>query len=75
MSNTKLDLHGIKHAEVTHIVDSFLYEHMQRGTSGVTIITGYSSQMKTIVANICHEYGFTITETWGNGGSIEISMR
>jgi hypothetical protein len=31
--------------------------------------------MKSLVKDICKEYGLSATESWGNGGSLDIEMR
>ena len=42
----KLDLHGIRHIEVSNKVDSFLWEAIQRNAPSVEIVTGNSKRMK-----------------------------
>lgn len=55
----KLDLHGVKHNEVSRKLDIFLGEHLTKGSNEVTIITGHSDQMKKIVDNVLVDYGLT----------------
>jgi len=71
----KLDLHGTRHEEVGRKLESFLYEHIQRGTSEVIIVTGNSSEMKTLVSEIATEYNMRVTEPWGNFGTLIIKMK
>ena len=51
-----LDLHGCKHAEVSKLVDQFLWENMNKKTTEVEIITGISDQMKLIVIETLKDY-------------------
>jgi len=55
----KLDLHGVKHIDVPRKIDSFLGEHLKKGTNEVTIITGHSDHMKKIVDEVLEDYGLT----------------
>jgi len=57
----KLDLHGIKHANVSKELDSFLYEHLQTKNLQVEIVTGKSSAMKNIVKNLLVDYGLEVS--------------
>ena len=43
----EIDLHGIRHSEVGRMMDSFLWENMQRNKGEVKVITGSSEQMKS----------------------------
>lgn len=72
---TEIDLHGVKHEEVTSMVDSFIWEHMQKGTNGVTIITGNSPEMKRMVNDIASEYGFKASEGMWNTGMIYLTLK
>jgi DNA-nicking Smr family endonuclease len=54
-----LDLHGYKIDETHDVVDSFLYDHKLYNTKRVEIITGDSKVIKTVVAEIAENYGFT----------------
>ena len=71
----KLDLHGTKHEEVARKLENFLYEHMQRGTSEVDVITGNSPVMKELVTKIAADYKMEATEVWGNFGTLTIKMK
>lgn len=70
----KLDLHGTRHEEVARKLENFLYEHIQRGTAEVSIVTGNSSEMKKLVTEIAKEYNMEATEVWGNNGTLLIKM-
>jgi len=69
-----IDLHGVKHEDVGKLLDSFLWENMQKNVKGVRIITGNSSEMKRIVNEIIEEYGFVAVEEYFNTGSICVNM-
>lgn len=71
----KLDLHGVKHAEVMKMVDSFLWENMNTNSKEVEIITGISEQMKRIVYDICEEYKMTCKEDYLNKGKLIIKIK
>jgi DNA-nicking Smr family endonuclease len=70
----KLDLHGIKHENVSNEVDRFIWEAMQLKLPQVEIVTGNSEQMKNIVRDCVHDYGFVCTEGFMNWGSIMITL-
>ena len=53
----KLDLHGVKHIDVPRKIDSFLGEHLKRGTNQISIIIGHSDNMKKIIDNTLLDYG------------------
>jgi hypothetical protein len=71
---TTLDLHGIKHAEVTRVVDQFLWEEMKKRSKEVEIITGISDQMKTIVIENLKDYQFSYNEEWNNPGKLIVKL-
>jgi len=70
----KLDLHGFKHENVSNEVDRFIWEAMQLKLPQVEIVTGNSEQMKNIVRDCVHDYGFVCTEGFMNWGSIMITL-
>lgn len=70
----KLDLHGTRHDEVYRTLENFLYEHIQKGTDVVEIITGNSPDMKAIVMEIAKDYKMGCREKWGNFGVLIIEM-
>lgn len=71
----KLDLHGIKHEEVARKLDNFLYEHIQRGTAEVDIITGNSPDMKNLVKEVANDYNMDVIPMFGNYGTLTIKMK
>lgn len=70
-----LDLHNVRHDEVARKLENFIYPHLQRGTSEVTIITGNSSEMKDIVRNVLKDYDMTAEEVWGNNGALTVALK
>jgi DNA-nicking Smr family endonuclease len=54
-----LDLHTIKHEDVTRKVDDFLWKAMQNGETSVKIITGNSTIMRDIVTQCLQEHGLS----------------
>jgi hypothetical protein len=58
----KIDLHGVKHAEVSRKLDVFLWNAMQRGNKNVEVITGISHKMKELVKETCKDYGFNVID-------------
>jgi len=69
-----LDLHSVKHAEVGRLLDGFIYEHIQKGSNKVKIITGKSPDMKKIVDSIAVSYDMSTSEEWGNHGCLILKM-
>ena len=51
-----LDLHGTRHHEVFHKIDSFIGEHLLKGTPSISIITGHSKEMKKRVNQVLDQY-------------------
>jgi DNA-nicking Smr family endonuclease len=72
---TKLDLHGLKHAEVTRVVDQFLWDQIQKKSTEVEIVTGISDQMKLIVIETIKDYQFSYDEEWNNPGKLIIKLK
>jgi len=70
----KIDLHGIRHHEVSRKLDVFFWEMMQRKVSEVEVVTGISSNMKDIVKETCKDYGFQVIELTFNPGSLKVSL-
>jgi DNA-nicking Smr family endonuclease len=70
----KLDLHGVKHAEVKSLLDSFLWDNMQKNKKEIQIITGSSDQMKRIVRNLVDEYSMNCYEDPKNNGLLIIEL-
>ncbi len=69
----ELDLHGVKHEDVTRILDQFIWEHMNK-SNGIKIITGNSPKMKELVKEVASEYGFVAMESFGNSASMKIDF-
>lgn len=65
----QIDLHGVKHEDVTRTVDMFIWECIQTGTSQGTIITGNSHAMKQIVVACLAEHGLTANGFFYNVGA------
>jgi DNA-nicking Smr family endonuclease len=70
----KLDLHGIKHENVSNEVDRFIWEAMQLKLPQVEIVTGNSEQMKTIVYDCVSDYGFVCSEGFMNWGALIVTL-
>ena len=70
----ELDLHGTKHIDVFRKVDQFIGYHIQRGTVEVSVVTGYSPEMKKIVNEVLKDYGATSKDEFGNNGKIIINL-
>ena len=69
-----IDLHGTRHEEVVRKLENFIYEHMQKGTPEIKIITGNSTDMKKLVHDTIKDYGMTATDEWGNFGCLIVKM-
>lgn len=69
----KLDLHGVKHYEVSRKVDTFLVEHLRKGTNDVTIITGHSEKMKNMVDTVLKDYG--LSSSYGFFSKAEVIVK
>ena len=70
----KLDLHGVKHENVTREIDNFLWECMNKKVTQVEIITGNSSIMKELVSSCISEYGFNENPHFTREGSVLIDL-
>jgi DNA-nicking Smr family endonuclease len=70
----KLDLHGVKHENVSNEVDRFIWEAMQRNAHQVEIVTGNSEQMKNIVRDCVSDYGFKCGEGLVNWGALTVFL-
>lgn len=68
-----IDLHGTKHGDVQRILDNFFWEMIQKNIKQFRVITGFSDKMKSIVKEICDDYGFTTEVEFHNHGSLIIS--
>ena len=72
--NWQLDLHGVKHKDVFSKVDSFIGEHILRGTYCVEIITGRSKDMKHLVKKVLSDYELFSEETLLNPGKLIVNL-
>lgn len=71
----KIDLHGIKHENVSRHLDVFFWEMMQKGVGSVEVITGISERMKKLVFDSCNDYNFQVIENPINPGSLFVNLK
>jgi DNA-nicking Smr family endonuclease len=71
----KIDLHGIKHENVSRQLDIFFWEMMQKNVPQVEVVTGISDRMKEIVRETCKDYNFEVIENTINIGSVFIKLK
>jgi DNA-nicking Smr family endonuclease len=69
-----LDLHGVKHADVSRLLDQFIWEQMNKKSREVEIITGISQTMKQVVIKNLKDYDFNYSESWNNPGKLIVSL-
>lgn len=69
-----IDLHGVKHADVSSLLDKFIWENMQKNKKEVKIITGFSEQMKRIVTDLANEYNMDCYQESMNGGVLILKI-
>ena len=69
-----LDLHGVRHADVSKLMDQFIWEQMNKKTREVEIITGISQAMKQVVIKTLKDYDFIYNEAWNNPGKFIVSL-
>ncbi len=60
MNIKKLDLHGIRHADVKQLVIHFIEDNWG-SEEDFEIVTGHSANMKSIVLNVLDEYKLPYT--------------
>ena len=70
-----LDLHGVKHADVKQLLDTFIWENMKDNVNEVEIITGISIEMKRIVSLVLSDYDMVYEETPLNPGSVNVRLK
>jgi DNA-nicking Smr family endonuclease len=70
----RLDLHGYKHIEVPEVLDSFIWDCIKLGVDQAEIITGNSTDMKTIVKNVLMDYGLQPCSFFNLGGSLTVDF-
>lgn len=68
-----LDLHGIKHHDVSRKLDEFIWETMQKKKTQAVIITGKSTPMKSIVKDCLKDYNVNCFELF-DGGSLIVNL-
>lgn len=69
----KLDLHGVRHSDVVHEVDKFIYQNLDK--LPVEVVTGYSERMKQLVIESVEDHGleYQVGDSLGiNQGYIKI---
>ena len=71
----KIDLHGVKHENVSRQLDIFFWEMMQKQLSQVEVITGVSTRMKELVKETCKDYNFEMVENPINIGSVFVKLK
>ncbi len=71
----KIDLHGIKHENVSRQLDVFFWEMMQKDVTQVEVITGISNRMKELVKETCKDYNFEVVENKINIGSVFVKLK
>ena len=69
-----LDLHGVRHAEVTRVTDEFLYRNMLAGTQEVKIVTGNSERMKSIVVECLKDYDMRWRTSFSSSAVLIVEM-
>lgn len=71
----KLDLHGIRHGDVSRVVDKFMYDNIRSDVQTLYIITGYSPVMQEIVIETIKDYGVEyVIGDYSNHGYISIKL-
>ena len=70
----KLDLHGVRHKEVADVLDSFVWDCIKLGVDQPGIITGNSTEMKTLVKNVLMDYGLEPCNFFNLGGSMTVDF-
>ncbi len=58
-----IDLHGIKHEDVSKLIDASIYKCLKTKKSRLWVITGNSQEMKRIVKTVADEHGLTAVES------------
>lgn len=71
----KIDLHGVRHAQVQRTLDVFFWEMINKNASRVEVITGLSQVMKDLVYKVSSDYKFKVSENPLNSGSVFIDLR
>jgi hypothetical protein len=74
MSRLELDLHDIRHANVSIEIDKFLNYHIVKGSYEVIIVTGNSENMKKIVRECLNDYNLEAEDSIINTGILIIKL-
>lgn len=69
----ELDLHGVSHADVSGVVHRFVNDHWVRGWR-LLIITGDSSRMRRLVAEVLSCYDVDWWESDWNSGLVVVDV-
>ena len=70
----EIDLHGVKHEQVSNLLDRFIWDSMRRGLTSIDIITGNSEAMKTIVKDVLGEYELVAENSITNTGMLLVNL-
>ena len=70
----EIDLHGVKHEQVSNLLDRFIWDAMRRGLTSIDIITGNSEAMKTIVKDVLSEYELVAENSITNTGMLLVNL-
>ena len=70
--NPKIDLHGVRHADVFNEVDKFISNNLYADT--LEIVTGFSPSMKDLVQNVLSDYKLIGIEPEYNSGVLIIKL-
>ena len=65
---TTIDLHGVRHEDVTNIIVTACSKH----ETPFVVITGKSAQMKRIVSFAAAKFGFSVRDSINNPGRVVI---
>ena len=68
----KIDLHGLKYAEVEETLANLLITEYNLGNRDIEIITGNSEKMKKIVYDICKHHNFEVGQSLISNGELVI---
>lgn len=70
----RLDLHGVRHHEVSKLLDAFIWENIKRNNKQIAIITGNSDIMKKVVKECLNDYGMEAREDHMNGPTLIVDL-
>ena len=66
----KLDLHEVKHADVKQLLDTTIYQCMNKKCARLYVITGNSDEMRRIVVDVAKDYYATAVQNMFNTAEI-----